>query len=93
MILSSIAGLVARWMGVRVKDIGRNNVLLDEREKERFAAYCEQNVRTSKVIVEQMEKSPDPVIAELIKREKLKMAAFSIVAKDLREGETMKIGG
>lgn len=68
-------------------------MLLDERDKERFAAYCEQNVATSKGMVEQMEQMPGPVMVELIKREKLKIAAFSIVADDLRSGETMSIGG
>ena len=66
--------------------------LLDEKETERFAAYCEQTAAASKGMIEQFEKMPGPVGVELAKREKQQIAAFLIVAEYLRSGETMTLG-
>ena len=65
--------------------------LLDEKEKEKFAIYCEQNAESSKAIIAQFEKMPGPAMEEIAKREKQKVAAFLIVAAELRSGETMSI--
>ena len=64
-------------------------MLLNDKDREMFTAYCEQNLKTSKALLAQFEKTPGPAMEELAKRERLKMAAFLIVAADLRSGESV----
>ena len=66
-------------------------LLLDEKDKDKFAMYCEQNAESCKGMITQFEKMPGPTMEEMVRREKQKMAAFLIVAADLRSGESVTI--
>ena len=68
-------------------------MLLDEKDREKFAAYCERNAESAKAMLAQFEKMPGLAMEEMAKREKQKIAAFLIVAADLRSGESVSIGG
>ena len=67
-------------------------MLLNDKERDRFAAYCEQTAFTSTGILEQLEKISGPVMDELMNREKQNIAAFKIVAIHLRSGESVTVG-
>lgn len=68
-------------------------MLLTDKERERFAGYCERSAESAKQMIAQMEKMPGPAMEEMTRREKQKATAFLIVAADLRSGETMSIEG
>lgn len=65
---------------------------LDDKDKDKFLVWLEGSAKTSKGMVEQFESLPsDPVMEEIIKREKMKMAAYLIVAEDLKSWEAMTL--
>lgn len=69
-------------------------MLLDDRERIRFAQYCKLQVESSQLMAKQFEKLPNPATAELAKREKLKAAGYQIVCDDLsRPVESVGISG
>lgn len=63
------------------------SLLLTDKERERFAAYLNFQADTYKGLIKEMEKMPGPVITEIIKREKFKIAAYLVVASDLSNSE------
>ena len=66
-------------------------MLLTNQERGKFALYCDNCAETAKGMAGQMEKLSGPVMVELVKRENLKVAAFSIVAAELRSAESMTL--
>jgi len=66
-------------------------MLLDKYEKQRFSEYCLQVITSSTGIIEQMGKLPERIAAQLIAKEKQKIAAFTIVYADITSGETVSI--
>ena len=66
-------------------------MVLDDKEKERFIAYLELSAASCKGMIEQFRKLPDPVSEGWIKKEKIKMAAYLIVAEDLKSRESMTL--
>lgn len=65
-------------------------MLLTSAERQKFAEFCKTQAESSNAIITQMEKLPG-VIPDMIKREKSKAAAFSIVAEDLISREEFTI--
>ncbi len=64
-------------------------ILLNEKEREKFVAYLEQEAVTNKGMAEQMEKlKGHDAMAKILK---MRAAACIIIADDLRRIETMKI--
>jgi len=68
-----------------------DSLLLDEREKKRFAEYLERQALSYKGIVEQMEKTNIPEL--VTKHIKQKALAFMLVANELRNAESFTVGG
>ena len=66
------------------------SLLLSPEERRKFADYCQREADT----YEQMSKAVEgnPVFAVIIKRNKLLIAAYSIVAKELNSVEDFSIG-
>ena len=65
-------------------------MLLTNEERERFAAYLEQEARSDLAILEQMEKSNMP--AALIQKYRVEAMAAQVIAKKLRSTESETIG-
>ncbi len=65
-------------------------MILKTREKDIFIQYLSIKLESSKGIMKQIEKL-GPIGKVLIKREKLAQVAYSIVLKELQEGESMTI--
>lgn len=66
--------------------------LLTEQEKHRFSQWLQLQIDSYKQMAQQMEKMTGPVGGELVKREQMKIAAFTIVYREINSGETMEIG-
>lgn len=66
-------------------------MLLTSEERDRFAAWLENEAATAKVLIEQMEKL-GPHVAPLVAREKAEAAAALLIARKLRATESMSIG-
>lgn len=64
-------------------------ISLDVKEREKFAAYLEQEAATNNGMAKEMEKIK--VQEFVVKRMEMKAAACIIIANDLREIEDMKI--
>lgn len=58
--------------------------LLSPQERERFAAWLENEAMTSRAIAEQMENMDSPISKDLARREKIYAAAAITVASKLR---------
>ena len=58
-------------------------MILELRERLRFIEYCKTQAESSKAIARQLEKMPGPAGEEMVKREKMKAAGYSIVAMEL----------
>lgn len=67
--------------------------LLSNEEKQRFSEWLMLQIESSKGMLGQFEKLPPAIGMELIKREKLKLAGYSIVLEDIQSGENMTITG
>jgi len=67
--------------------------LLTDEEKHRFSQWLQLQIDSCKQMGEQMAKMGGPVGAELVKRERAKAAAFTLVYREINSGETMEIGG
>lgn len=65
-------------------------MILTDEEKDRFCAYLEQVIESSRGIATQMEKLSLP--ATLISREKILASAALVILNDLRSAEKMTIG-
>lgn len=66
-------------------------MLLNDKQRLEFAAFCRQNAETSRIMAENMEKVPG-VGDQLAQRERAKAAAYTIVALDLTNvGDTGSI--
>jgi hypothetical protein len=65
--------------------------LLTTEERNRFATYCEQYAHSCNLIVEQMSKLDPMMVKLLVPQERAKAAAYTIVARDLRSAEEMRI--
>lgn len=68
-------------------------ITLTDAERDKFAAYCRQEAASSKGIVEQFLKAGGPVMETLAQRERLLVAAHTVVADRLLTGERVTIGG
>lgn len=67
-----------------------SSLLLSDEERERFASWLEREIESDKQIIEQTLKLG--AHGEMLARHlKTKMAAFIVVARDLRNTESMKI--
>ena len=67
------------------------DLLLTRAERERFAAWLEYEAASDEVIIKHMEKIPGT--EPMAKRMKLRMAAYRIVAMDLRSVEEVTVEG
>jgi hypothetical protein len=65
--------------------------LLTDEEKHRFSQWLQLQIESCKAMSEQMEKMAGPVGEQLAKRERLKVAAFTLVYREINSGETMEI--
>lgn len=65
--------------------------LLTEPEKQRFSQWLQLQIESCKAMAEQMAKMAGPIGEELVKREKIKIAAFTLVYREINSGETMTI--
>ncbi len=68
------------------------NHLLDRHEKDRFGSWCEMQASTCEGMAAQMDKMLTGVTDSLAKRERMKAAAFKIVANEIMSGEEMSVG-
>lgn len=62
-------------------------MILTNEERQKFIAYCDQVIESSRLIIEQMKKLP--VSDTLIGREKHKQLGYAIVSSDLKSMELM----
>jgi len=69
------------------------SLLLSPQERDRFAIWLEHEAASEEGILEQMEKLAMPGSEVIIKRMKLRRAAYMIVARDLRKTEDMTLEG
>lgn len=67
-------------------------IMLTQAERDKFAAYLEQDARSDDQMGTQMEKLGGPM-AIMAKRYKAKAAAKLVVAMELRSIEDMSVGG
>lgn len=68
-------------------------LLLTAQERDRFAAWLQLEIETSRGMLEQFEKVGGPGMDIIAKRERTKIAGFVIVLNDIHSGETFAIGG
>lgn len=66
------------------------NCLLTDQEKRRFSDWLELQIYSGTQMVEQFEKLRVP--PELIKRERVNIAAFQLVLRYINSGETVQVG-
>jgi len=66
-------------------------VMLTAEERERFAAWCEEDAKTTFGLVEQMGKLLGGGIEAVAKRKRTEALAQSIVAKMLRSAQSMTL--
>jgi hypothetical protein len=67
------------------------SMLLTNAERERFARWLENEARTSKVLIEQMEKLS--MGAVIVQHERQEMEAALIIARKIRQTEGFSVGG
>lgn len=69
-------------------------MILDDKEREKFARYCEQQAHDGKLMADQVKTMnlPSNVLDELSKRHRVESLAFEVVARILRNTESMEIG-
>ena len=67
------------------------NLLLTAQERDRFAAWLENEARTAEGLIARMEKL-GPYTAPLVVREKAEAAAAVVIARKLRATQSMSIG-
>lgn len=65
-------------------------LLLSEQERERFAAWLEQEAATSEAVVEQMSKLTVP--QAFVDKERAEANAARIIARRLRATESVAVG-
>jgi hypothetical protein len=66
-------------------------MVLDDRERNQFVAYCRQQAASCKAMAEQLSKMPG-MPAQMLMREKQRSAAYHIVAEDLNSVSSESIG-
>jgi hypothetical protein len=66
--------------------------LLTDEEKHRFSQWLQLQIESCQAISEQMAKMQGPVGEQLVKREHLKVAAFTLVYNEINSGEAVEIG-
>lgn len=64
-------------------------MILTNEERQKFITYLKQNIESSRLLIEQMEKLSGA--AMMVGPEKTKIAAWLIVAADLESHELMEI--
>jgi hypothetical protein len=68
-------------------------MVLTDRERLTFLNYCRRQADSGKAMAEQMAKLPGSGMSELANREKMKAAAYAIVAQDLAAMTTIETVG
>ena len=67
--------------------------LLTDAERDRFATWLEQEAETGELMAAQMDKMAGPHFVLLAKKERVEAMSAKIVAKKLRETQSMTVGG
>lgn len=70
---------------------GIKAMLLSNEERTKFAQWCEQEATSTRAILQQMEKLKMP--EAVTKKQRIELAAVSVVYKMLTSGEQQTIGG
>ncbi len=65
-------------------------MILDERERLQFIAYCEQTAETCEQMATQLDDVGGDATNEMARRERAKAFAYSVVAKDLAAVELVE---